>query len=345
VGNDRTLAVAAFFFLAGCAAPHDERLGEGAAAIQGGFDDGRDNAVVGVALLDDGDYVRRTCSGTLVAPNLVLTAQHCVADTSKLVNCPTSVFGAVTAASRIRITTSESMWSADADWFHAIEVLLPPGGSAVCGRDVALVVLASPVDRHRALPIAPRLDASPEREEDYVAIGYGTTGGDTDDAGERRRRNALRVMCVGGACDSGQIKDDEWRGDHGICSGDSGGPAIDMRGRVIGVTSRGPAGCEAPVYGGLVGHAPWLRDAAKHAAHDGSYADPAWTRSDSDEPYSVAAEGLQPAAGCSAAGPRASRDAAAGTAWLAVALALIVGRRTRGSATMGSARRRRRAPR
>ncbi len=308
MGNDRTLAVAAFFLLAGCAAPGDdrlgdERLGESAAAIQGGFTDPRDSAVVGVALFDDDDNIRRTCSGTLVAPNLVLTAQHCVANTAKFVDCPTAVFGSVARASRIRVTTSASIWSGDADWFPADSVILPPGAPAVCGRDVALVVLASPVERRYAVPIPLRLDASPDREEDYVAIGYGTTGGGTDDAGERRRRDALRVVCVGDACSSGQVQEDEWRGDHGICNGDSGGPAIDTHGYVIGVTSRGPPTCEAPIYGGLVGHAPWLREAAKHAAHAGSYANPAWVGSGAEQPRGEAYdEQRAAAAGCAIAG-------------------------------------------
>jgi MYXO-CTERM domain-containing protein len=326
VGTDRTFAVAAFFLLASCAVPrddgHDEPLGEIASPIQGGFTDARDTGVVGVALLDEGDYVRRTCSGTLVAPNLVLTAQHCVAETAKFVDCRTSVFGAVSAVGRIRVTTSASMWASDASWLKARDVILPPGAPAVCGRDVALIVLATPVDRILALPIPPRLDASPRHEEDYFAIGYGTTGGPTDDAGERRRLDALHVVCMGGACSSGQIEADEWRGDRGICNGDSGGPAIDMGGFVIGVTSRGPAGCEAPIYGGLVGHASWLRDAAKQAAHQGFYANPAWCGGIGgglDAPRDDDHDDPRAAAGCAVAG-----DGGGGGEWWWIGTAVLV---------------------
>ncbi len=257
-----------------------------------------------------------------MAPNLVLTAQHCVADTSKFVDCPTSVFGAVAAASRVKVTTSASIWSGDADWFDAIEVMLPPGAPAVCGRDMALVVLAAPIDRHRAVPIPPRLDASP-----------GSRGGLRRHRlwhhrrRHRRRRRAaaartlLRVVCVGGACTSRQVEDDEWRGDHGICNGDSGGPAIDSRGFVIGVTSRGPASCEAPIYGGLVGHAPWLRASAQRAAHDGAYAHPAWAGGGPDEPRGEAYEEQRAVAGCTVAG---ARDGG-GAGWLVAALVLALG--------------------
>jgi len=329
VGNDRTLAVAAILFLTGCAGPRDEAVGEAAAAIQGGEPDGRDAAVVGVALLNEDGHIHQTCSGTLIAPNLVLTAQHCVAETNPFVNCGSSEFGPVTTPDRIRVTTSASMWSHETHWLHAAAVLSPPGTRRVCGHDVALVVLAACVDRSRAAPLPPLLDASPQREEPYAAIGYGITSDGDDDAGLRRRRDALRVVCVGGSCSSGQVAEDEWRGDHGICSGDSGGPAIDGRGFVIGVTSRGPSGCEAPIYGALPGHAPWLRAVARRAALDGDYADLPWASDDSDEsritdwPDSPA-----PSAAASCATGRPVPGPRSGG--ILAALALLAARRARG---------------
>jgi uncharacterized protein (TIGR03382 family) len=216
------------------------------------------------------------------------------------------------------------MWAQDADWLAVTEVVRPPGSSSVCGNDVALLMLASSVDRHRAAPVPPRLDALPLRAEEYAAIGYGTTSGDSDDAGLRRRRNALRVVCVGQACSSGQVEAVEWRGDHGICNGDSGGPAIDGEGFVIGVTSRGPKGCDNPIYGSLSGHADWIREAARRAAREGAYGDLAWT----DEPDATATQASSSettARGCSATG-QAGRD---GAGWLVVGLAWAAWRRRR----------------
>ncbi len=326
MGNDRTLAVAAFLVLAGCAGPPSEALGASAAAIQGGMADPRDVAVVGVALLDESGYIHETCSGTLIAPNLVLTAQHCIAETNPFVNCGSSEFGPVTSPERVRVTTSASMWSREADWLHVTSVFSPPGPRRVCGHDVALVVLASSIDRQRVAPLRPLLDASPQREEPYAAIGYGVTSDGDDDAGLRRRRDALRVVCVGRSCSSGQVEEDEWRGDHGICSGDSGGPALDGRGYVIGVTSRGPSGCEAPIYGALPGHAAWLREVARRAAHEGAYADPAWVGDEVEEirgdPWPESS-GAGVVAGCS--GGRAAPGAGAG--WIVVALTVLASRR------------------
>ena len=196
----------------------------------------------------------------------------------------------------------------------------------MCGHDVALVVLASCVDRRRATPLPPRLDASPQREEAYTAIGYGVTSDGDDDVGLRRRRDALHVVCVGGSCSSGQVEEGEWRGDHGICSGDSGGPAIDGHGFVIGVTSRGPSGCEAPIYGGLPDHAPWLREVARLAAHGGAYADPLWAGAEADDVRGAAWSGglgVRSIAGCAAG--RAAPGS--GSGWLVAALALLASRR------------------
>ena len=44
----------------------------------------------------------------------------------------------------------------------------------------------------------------------------------------------------------------EFAGDEATCQGDSGGPALDMQGRVVGITSRGGADCSMSIR-------PWWR--------------------------------------------------------------------------------------
>jgi hypothetical protein len=337
VGNRRTHAlppVVLFTFsavavsavgssLSGCA-PRDPPIGDSASAIQGGSVDPRDTSVVAVAMTDGNGYIVRTCSGTLVAPNLVLTAQHCVAEATPYVDCRTSVFGPSTDPQRLRVTFSASMWSRDADWLHVTEVVRPAGNS-VCGNDVALLMLATSVDPESALPIPPRLDELPAREEEYAAVGYGTTSGDSDDAGLRRRRNALRVVCVGDACSSRQVEAAEWRGDHGICNGDSGGPAIDEEGFVIGVTSRGPKGCDNPIYGGLSGHAGWMRDAAKRAALNGAYGNLDWAAEPGTRAATQVSSSDATARGCGVDGQGGHE----GAGWLIGVLTWLASRRRR----------------
>lgn len=270
----------------------DEPVGEAAQAIQGGYSDDADHAVVGLAITDDGVHVSHTCSGALIAPNLVLTARHCIAHTSKFVSCGASVFGAPVEAAGVFVTFDENMWRDETQWTSVAQVITDPSDDSVCGNDIALLRLDHPV-MGEAAPLAPRLTGLAEPGEAYSAIGYGASEEDGEDAGQRRRRDALAVMCVGDRCElQKQIEPSEWRGDHGICNGDSGGPAIDKRGQVIGVTSRGPTGCDHPIYGGLTRFRGWLRAEAIEAARAGSYGVPEWASvGESAQAESLALEG------------------------------------------------------
>ncbi|KYF89456.1 peptidase [Sorangium cellulosum] len=269
--------------LAGCAgdagepAARGEDADEAALEIKGGYPDTGDRAVAGLIITDRKGRVARTCSSTLIAPDLVLTAQHCIAEAPKLISCKTATFGEPVDASQVYATLGRAMWAADAPWLAVRAVLSPPDGNAVCGRDLALVVLASPVPSSDVTPLAPRLDRPPEESEVYSAVGFGDTEGRARDGGARRRRDGLRVECVGYGCGTQQrVTGSEWRGESGICSGDSGGPALDGAGRIIGVTSRGPAGCSDPIYGGLIAHRDWLVAEATRAADAGAYGAPWW---------------------------------------------------------------------
>ena len=137
----------------------------------------------------------------------------------------------------------------------------------------------------------------------WIAEVIETTDGDDDGAGRRRRRDGLRVVCVGDDCSSSNITGHEWQGDYGICSGDSGSPAIDGDHHVFGITSRGPKGCDDPVYGGLVGHRDWLVDAAGRAAKSAGIATPKWA---ADGVTAEDASELQAAGASCAASPTMS---------------------------------------
>ena len=79
--------------------------------IRGGTVDSTHTSVVGI-LIDFGGGDQSICSGTLIAPNLVLTAQHCVAGlTSQFVVCGDTPFGAQYPASTFHVTTQTAFGS------------------------------------------------------------------------------------------------------------------------------------------------------------------------------------------------------------------------------------------
>lgn len=288
--------------------------------VVGGYVDDGTKGAIGLGLsIFNGAFFFGHCSGSLILPNLVLTARHCVSMTSgggpqNSVVCGSTGFNNPAQGDWFRVTAETVRPEDDGPaFFHGTgQVVIPPSND-LCGADVALILLAENVPASVAEPIVPRIDSFPLAGEPYSAVGYGLTDpNDQGSGGTRYRFDGATVTCSGDPspdnpypCSSAtisQIQASEWEGTAPTCPGDSGGPALDAKGRVTGVLSRGPQGCLSSVYGNVSSWKDMILDTAQQAVAQGGYDPPTWVTTGSTEPPPGGAGGAAGAGGGAGAG-------------------------------------------
>jgi hypothetical protein len=187
------------------------------------------------------------CSGALVAPNLVLTARHCV---SRAVTATPSCDARgrshngdhlaedVDPASIAIYTGSQVRPDVDTPVARAVRTLHPTG-QVLCDSDVAFLVLDRKIPN--ASVLAMRLHAPVEPGDVVVPVGFG--GGPSNVVGHKVARAQSTVLATGpsaNAATGAVLGPREFEVDRATCRGDSGGPAIDvLSGEIVGVVSRG----------------------------------------------------------------------------------------------------------
>ncbi|MCL2450345.1 MAG: trypsin-like serine protease [Polyangiaceae bacterium] len=292
---------------AACGAPASspEHVGAEQSAVQGGTSDTTDNFVVGVVNHTSNQEVA-VCTGSLLAPNLVATARHCVAGiSSAVVECTSTMFGDVTAPGNVYVSNDAVLSSSD---YHQVsKIIVPSGANAAgfCGNDLALLLLSDSF----SLPayVTPVIDPPMTDRAAYsstiTVIGYGIdTPTDTmgTTAGTRRIHQNIDLVCIVDPTNDASFLDcpnnsmvaqvignNEFETLGSTCDGDSGSGAFEQRnfnaGKAVsfGVLSRGGVSadgstCESGIYTRFDAWGSLLASAAVEAAQMGGYDPPAW---------------------------------------------------------------------
>ncbi len=153
------------FALPGCGAAPEEQagaelVGSESEEIKGGYLDDKDTGVVGVGLFQQ-NYLIGICTGSLIAPNVVLTAHHCVADVLNEdpqlgIVCSKTSFGDNYAAASLGVTTKSKMGDTKTSAYHKVtEVVTQTGTDLLCGNDQAILILADNLDPTEAKVLVP----------------------------------------------------------------------------------------------------------------------------------------------------------------------------------------------
>lgn len=270
----RALASLTILLLAaGCAPDLAADLGAGRAAVNGEVDTAAEwTGVLGMNIEKPEGFA--SCTGVLIAPNLLLTARHCVASTQPTIVCGSSPLSDPVPGMNVLATTDTTV-SAMSTAVIGLAVEVPPDGNDECGFDIAAVILqAEPFGGAEVYP--PRLDRPVATGESFTAVGYGTNGMGGG-IGTRRVATTGSVACVGGVdCDIPEAQDTEWVAEDGtFCTSDSGAPAL-VDGEVVGVISKGLAPCDAPILTSVYAFRDWIREVGRAAAIQGGYPTPEW---------------------------------------------------------------------
>lgn len=209
--------------------------------------------VPSIVALTDTESGRSFCTGTLIAPDLVLTAAHCIKNTLSNPGTLQVTYGHDEPA-HAPDTSRHSVFSLSVHPQYNEYV-----GPGLPWNDVGLVLLQEPIEDAVVAPVLEIYEADsnvvPGRA--VIIAGYGRTDVNTNESGLLTAGITLIMKRSGFEMQLGAEKDEA-----NACHGDSGGPAyiqVDNVRYVTGITSRAYAApyCETGAIYTIV--APYQR--------------------------------------------------------------------------------------
>lgn len=251
----------------------------------------KQNGIVGLTILTEdqlGRQGRSTCTGTLIARNIVLTAAHCIADNGiKAVAVIFATDDSKVSQDQVRYAVGGAIHP---DYLKGIDQ--SSASDTTAWNDLALLKLSAdaPADFSTARLPAAMNDVNLLPKSKVTLSGFGITNAvvrrvvkdkkgnqrilelPSSGAGVLRKIDGILVKQM--SADKKEIILDQSKST-GACHGDSGGPAFiqtkDGSAMQVGVTSRGTnqlGNCnESAIYTNVAAHLPWLAEtSAKLAA-------------------------------------------------------------------------------
>ncbi len=264
--------------LSACAPAPGAPLGYEVQAIVGGEPSGPEQDAV-VLLRNP----RGECTATLVAPNLIATARHCLSSSNLAMSCTPrgetrkgGEVGADYEPARVAIYLGGKLDPASLPSPTAVGSRVVHDASVtLCNHDLAFLVLGESVKG--VVPARVRLDGPVLPGESFTAVGWGVS--DAAGGRARRARRGVKVTAVGSSAQA-STGPAEFGAGEAVCDGDSGGPALaESDGALLGVVTRGgsprvvdlmpPEACQGAdivnVYTSLEANAELVQEAFRQA--------------------------------------------------------------------------------